>query len=968
MPNTLRIKRRATGGGAGAPSGLANAELAYNEQTNILYYGWGTGGAGGTATQVIPIAGSGSYTFVDGSNANGTWPISINGNSATVTNGVYTSRSINTGDGLSGGGDLSANRTLSVDSSVVRTTGNQTINGAKTFGNLSTFNAGINMNDQTASTIAGFDSSKNLSSLNTATYPNLTELSYVKGVTSSIQTQLGNKVDNSRTLTPGSGLVGSAALDLSANRTFDIGQGDGISVSTDAIAVDNTVVRTTGIQTLAGVKTFSNTPIFSSGATVTGDLTVSGSGLVASNINNFDSQVRTSRLDQMAAPTADVSLNSRKITNLATPTADTDAATKAYVDAARAGLDVKQSVRVATTIALNTSISVSYGSNTISGNTNAGVLPNIDGVSLSVGDRILVKDETSTNIPFNGIYTVSSLGNLTGSSWVLTRATDADSSAEVSAGMFTFVTEGTANADSGWVLTTNDTITLNTTNLTFAQFSGAGQIIAVSGLAKNGNNLGLATAYGDTINPYGSKTANTVLAAPNGSAGVPSFRSLAAADIPSLGNITNSGAIGSTANLPIITTTNGVLSAGSFGSTANTFCQGNDSRLSDTRNTSNSLTVNNAGAGTASPFTFNGSAAQTLSYNSIGAPSISGANATGTWNISITGNAGTVTSGVYTNRSITINGTTNQITSSAAAQDLSADRTWTLSLPQNIHSTATPTFAGLTINGYISARTPASANAATQIVVFSADPSATTQAVVTRTPTQLLSDIGGYAASNPNGYTNNTGTVTSITAGSGMNFTNITTSGPVNMGVPSAITLSSTNSLTSNSHTHAFTPGGTTSQYIRGDGVATSGAALTKTDDTNVTLTIGGSPTNALLSATSLTLGWTGNLAVNRGGTGQTSYINGELLIGNTTGNTLTKATLTAGTGISITNGAGSITVAHSDTSPLSAGTVGASGISSITIDDFGHIQSVTSTTYLTQGTLCAAFDAAACVIDGGTF
>ena len=61
MSNTIRIKRRANGGGAGAPTSLANAELAFNEQTNILYYGTGTGGAGGTATSVIPIAGSGAF-------------------------------------------------------------------------------------------------------------------------------------------------------------------------------------------------------------------------------------------------------------------------------------------------------------------------------------------------------------------------------------------------------------------------------------------------------------------------------------------------------------------------------------------------------------------------------------------------------------------------------------------------------------------------------------------------------------------------------------------------------------------------------------------------------------------------------------------------------------------------------------------------------------------------------------------
>ena len=192
---------------------------------------------------------------------------------------------------------------------------------------------------------------------------------------------------------------------------------------------------------------------------------------MASNINNFDTAVRTSRLDQMAVPTSSVSLNSQKITSLAEPTNDQDAATKSYVDAARSGLDVKQSVRVATTESI-----------TLSGTQT------IDGVSVIAGDRVLVKNQGAAT---NGIYTVAA------GSW--SRSTDADSSAEVTAGMFTFVSEGTENADSGWVLTTNDTITLGTTVLSFAQFSGAGQITAGSGLTKSGNTLNVGTASSSRI-------------------------------------------------------------------------------------------------------------------------------------------------------------------------------------------------------------------------------------------------------------------------------------------------------------------------------------------------------------------------------------------------------------------------------------------------------------------------------------
>ena len=92
MSNTIRIKRRANGGGAGAPTSLANAELAFNEQTNVLYYGTGTGGAGGTATSIIPIAGNGAFVDTTSNQTIGgtktfsnTISGSIDGNSATTT-------------------------------------------------------------------------------------------------------------------------------------------------------------------------------------------------------------------------------------------------------------------------------------------------------------------------------------------------------------------------------------------------------------------------------------------------------------------------------------------------------------------------------------------------------------------------------------------------------------------------------------------------------------------------------------------------------------------------------------------------------------------------------------------------------------------------------------------------------------------------------------------------------------------
>ena len=173
-------------------------------------------------------------------------------------------------------------------------------------------------------------------------------------------------------------------------------------------------------------------------------------------------------LNFMPVPTADVSLNSKKITSLATPTASTDAATKAYVDAVKTGLDVKESVKLATTAG-------------ISGFPDLSSAPDIDGVAVQDGDRVLIKDQSSASE--NGIWTWSDSGT------IFFRATDFDASTEVTAGAFTFVEEGTANADSGWVVTTNDAITVGTTAIAWAQFSGAGQITAGDGLQKTGNTL-----------------------------------------------------------------------------------------------------------------------------------------------------------------------------------------------------------------------------------------------------------------------------------------------------------------------------------------------------------------------------------------------------------------------------------------------------------------------------------------------
>lgn len=192
--------------------------------------------------------------------------------------------------------------------------------------------------------------------------------------------------------------------------------------------------------------------------------------LLHTQISDFDAGVQTNRLDQLAAPTADVTLNGQKITNLAAPVSDNDAVNKAYVDAVKTGLDVKDSVRAATTANI-----------TLSGTQT------VDGVSLAAGDRVLVKNQTTGSQ--NGIYVVAA------GAW--SRSADADNSpsGEVTSGMFTFVEEGTTYAASGWVLQTTGAITLDTTSLSFVQFSGAGQLQAGTFLTINGNTISVSSDF-----------------------------------------------------------------------------------------------------------------------------------------------------------------------------------------------------------------------------------------------------------------------------------------------------------------------------------------------------------------------------------------------------------------------------------------------------------------------------------------
>lgn len=191
---------------------------------------------------------------------------------------------------------------------------------------------------------------------------------------------------------------------------------------------------------------------------------------------------------------------------VATPTLDSHAANKGYVDSVKQALDIKESVKVATTANLG----ANYANSVLTATANGAI--SVDGVSPSQDDRILVKDQTTGSQ--NGIYVVTTVGDA-GNPFVLTRAEDFNSDADISAGAFCFVEEGTVGGDYGFVLTTNETITLDTTALVFTQFSGAGQITAGDGISKNGAVIAvdLDSDSGLAVSANGLKIDGSVLAA-----------------------------------------------------------------------------------------------------------------------------------------------------------------------------------------------------------------------------------------------------------------------------------------------------------------------------------------------------------------------------------------------------------------------------------------------------------------------
>ena len=361
-----------------------------------------------------------------------------------------------------GKGDSSGTATsiaaIGGDGAFVSLSGTQTITGTKTLSGAVTFSSTVALGSSaTATTAAG---SSNDTTVATTAFVTSKTSSFGSGSVTSVGLSLPGIFSVTGSPVTTTGTLSASLASQTANFVFVAPNGS------------------------AGAPTFR--------ALVAADVPA----VTAAKISDFDTQVRTSSLSQMAVPTASVAFNSQKITGLLDPTNAQDAATKLYVDNSRLGLDFKDSVRAATTVNIVT----------IAG----GAPSTLDGVSLVAGDRVLVKNQTTTSA--NGIYTVTTLGTGSNGSW--TRATDADGSpaGDLSSGAFVYIEEGTANAQDQYVITTTGTITVGTTGITWGLFSGAGKITVGAGLSKAkdavsialGSSSGLETTSGLALTSVGT--------------------------------------------------------------------------------------------------------------------------------------------------------------------------------------------------------------------------------------------------------------------------------------------------------------------------------------------------------------------------------------------------------------------------------------------------------------------------------
>lgn len=575
-----------------------------------------------------------------------------------------------------------------------------------------------------------------------------------------------------------------------------------------------------------------------------------------------------------------------------TPTSGTDIANKTYVDnLVAAGTHFHEPVRVESPINLNATYNngtAGVGATLTNAGTQAALV--IDGVTVSVADRVLIYEQT--NQTQNGVYVVTDVGS-GATNWILTRASDADtyvvdSPNGLSEGSTFFVREGTTGAGETYTCNTTGVITFGTTNITFAQISSAQIYSAGTGLSLSGTTFsitntavtpatyGTASSVGTfTVNAQGQITNAVDTTIAISSAAVSGLAASATTDTTNASNI-SSGTLGTSRLSGSYTGITGVgaLAAGSLASGFTAV----SAPLGGTGQTSYAIGD--------ILFASTSTALSKLADVAVGNALISGG-------VGVAPSYGKIGLATHVSGTLPVaNGGTGVTSSTGTGSVVLSDSP----------ALVTPALG-----------TPASGNLAN--CTFPTLNQSTTGNAATATALQTARTIGGVSF---NGTAN-------------INLPGVNTAGNQN----------TTGTAAGLSATLVATSGGTgQSSYAVGDLLfASTTTALSKLADvaTGSALISGGVGVAPSYGKIGLTTHVSGTLPVANGGTNQTSYTNGQLLIGNTTGNTLAKATLTGTSNqIVVTNGAGSITLS----TPQAIGTA-----SSVQFGSFGVGTAASGTT-----------------------
>jgi hypothetical protein len=574
MANQIRIKRRAATGATGAPASLKNAELAFNEADNVLYYGYGDDG-NGNATSIIGIGGDGNVVSLSGTQtvtgnktysgiSDFTGPLRIDSVTVTATaaelnkldGATITTTELNYLAGVSSNiqAQISANDSdisdilasvgiVDGDTNLGTFAGSTITDGATVKGALEDLEAAVESND---TDIAELDANQSDLIALSGVAENAQNLGDFDGVTISANRNIKQALQELETSVESKGSGASltslttAVGDLNtlsgvAQNETDLGTFTGDTIADNRTVKEALQDLETELEDGAGSLTAdSGSADFASGTvTVSGGVGLSTSASGETLTVNLDNTAVTSGSYGNTNKSLTVSFDaqgratfatSQNIDIVHTQVSDFDAGVRTN--------RLDQLTQPSAAVAMNGQRMTGLADPV--GDQDAATKAYVDATAVGLDVKNSARVATTEDITLSGVQTIDGVGVLAGdrvlvkdqatgsengvydvvSGGAWTRSEDAVQD-ELTSGSFVFVEEGSINGSAGFVVSTANPITIGTTNIEWSQFSGAGQITAGAGMTKSGNTLDVNTASADRV----VINANNIDLATHGTAG-----------------------------------------------------------------------------------------------------------------------------------------------------------------------------------------------------------------------------------------------------------------------------------------------------------------------------------------------------------------------------------------------------------------------------------------------------------------